>query len=51
MLRYLQSKYWENVNCFAESYDEYKSKNLNEDSTGSYEKKPERYLQEKPSKY
>ena len=38
VLRYLRSKYWENVNCFAESYDEYKSKNLKEDSTDSYEK-------------
>ena len=39
LLRYLPSKYWENVNfnCFKESYDEYKSKNLNEDSTDSYE--------------
>ena len=39
LLSYLQSKYWENVNfsCFRESYDEYKSKNLSEDSTDSYE--------------
>ena len=39
LLRYLQSKYWENVNfnCFTESYNEYKSKNLGEDSTDSYE--------------
>ena len=25
------------LNCFRESYDEYKSKNLNKDSTDSYE--------------
>ena len=38
LLRYLRSKYWENVNfnCFTESYDEYKSKNISEDSTDSY---------------
>ena len=40
LLRYLRSKYQENINfnCFTESYDEYKSKNLFEDSTDSYEK-------------
>ena len=39
LLRYLQSKYRKNVNfnCFTERYDEYKSKNLNEDSTDSCE--------------
>ena len=39
LLRYLRSKYLENgnFNCFMESYDEYKSKNLSEDSTDSYE--------------
>ena len=39
LLRYLQSKYLENVNCncFTESYDEYKFENLSEDSTDSYE--------------
>ena len=38
-LRYFLSKYWENVNfnCFTESWDEYKSKNLSEDSTDWYE--------------
>ena len=38
LLRYLRSKYWENINfnCFTESYDEYKSKNISEDSTDSY---------------
>ena len=39
LLRYLRSKYLENINfnCFTESYDEYKSRNLSEDSTDSYE--------------
>ena len=39
LLMYLRSKYWENVNfnCFTESYDECKSKNLGEDSIDSYE--------------
>ena len=39
LLRFLRSKYWENVNfkCFTESYDEHKSKNLSERSTDSYE--------------
>ena len=39
LLKYLRSKYLENVkfNCFTESYDEYKSENLSEDSTDSYE--------------
>ena len=39
LLRYLWSKYLENVNfsCFTESYDDYKSENLSEDSTDSYE--------------
>ena len=34
LLRYLWSKYWDNVNfnCFTESYEEYKSKNLSKDS-------------------
>ena len=38
LLRYLRSKYWENVNfnCFTENYDEYKSKNISQDSTDSY---------------
>ena len=35
LLKYLRSKYWENVdfNCFTESYDKHKSKTLNEDLT------------------
>ena len=39
LLRYLRSKYLENgkFNCFTESYYGYKSKNLSEDSTDSYE--------------
>ena len=39
LLRYLRSKYWENVNfnCFAKSYDEYKSKNLSKDLIVWYE--------------
>ena len=38
LLRYLQLKYWENVNfnCFAEIYIECKSKNLSECLTNSY---------------
>ena len=38
LLRYLWSKYWENINFnfFTESYDECKSKNISEDSTDSY---------------
>ena len=41
VLRYLPSKYWENVNfsCFTVSYDECKSKSQSEDSADSFEEK------------